>query len=52
MRDIYARLPAIVAEGMTLIIVEQDIAQALQACQPRLLPAGRPRRLAGRPRAS
>ena len=27
-RDIYARLPAIVAEGLSLIIVEQDIAQA------------------------
>jgi branched-chain amino acid transport system ATP-binding protein len=31
-RDIYARLPAIVAEGLSLIIVEQDIAQALKAC--------------------
>jgi len=30
-RDIYARLPAIVAEGLTMIIVEQDIVQALQA---------------------
>jgi branched-chain amino acid transport system ATP-binding protein len=30
-RDIYARLPAIVAEGLSLIIVEQDIAQALKA---------------------
>jgi branched-chain amino acid transport system ATP-binding protein len=30
-RDIYARLPAIVAEGLSLIIVEQDIVQALQA---------------------
>ena len=30
-RDIYARLPAIVAEGTSLIIVEQDIAQALAA---------------------
>jgi branched-chain amino acid transport system ATP-binding protein len=30
-RDIYARLPDIVAEGLSLIIVEQDIAQALQA---------------------
>ena len=30
-RDIYARLPAIVAEGLSLIIVEQDIAQALRA---------------------
>jgi len=29
-RDIYARLPEIVAEGMTLLIVEQDIAQALK----------------------
>ncbi len=30
-RDIYARLPVIVAEGLSLIIVEQDIAQALKA---------------------
>ncbi|HVV62553.1 MAG TPA: ABC transporter ATP-binding protein [Pseudolabrys sp.] len=30
-RDIYARLPAIVAEGISLVIVEQDIVQALQA---------------------
>jgi branched-chain amino acid transport system ATP-binding protein len=31
LRDIYARLPAIVAEGLSLIVVEQDIAQALKA---------------------
>ena len=30
-RDIYARLPAIVSEGLSLVIVEQDIAQALKA---------------------
>ncbi len=30
-RDIYAQLPAIVAEGQSLIIVEQDIVQALKA---------------------
>jgi branched-chain amino acid transport system ATP-binding protein len=30
-RDIYARLPSILAEGISLIIVEQDIAQALKA---------------------
>jgi branched-chain amino acid transport system ATP-binding protein len=30
-RDIYARLPQIVAEGQSLIIVEQDIVQALRA---------------------
>jgi branched-chain amino acid transport system ATP-binding protein len=30
-RDIYARLPTIVAEGTALVIVEQDIAQALAA---------------------
>ena len=29
-RDIYTRLPQIVAEGLTLVIVEQDIAQALK----------------------
>jgi len=29
-RDIYARLPAIVGEGISLIIVEQDIVQALR----------------------
>ena len=30
-REIYGRLPSIVAEGTSLIIVEQDIAQALAA---------------------
>jgi len=30
-RDIYARLPQITAEGLSLIIVEQDIVQALRA---------------------
>ena len=30
-RDIYARLPAIVDEGLSLVIVEQDIMQALRA---------------------
>ena len=30
-RDIYAQLPAIVGDGMSLVIVEQDIAQALKA---------------------
>jgi branched-chain amino acid transport system ATP-binding protein len=29
-RDIYARLPAIVAQGISLVIVEQDIVQALK----------------------
>lgn len=29
-RDIYARLPAIAAEGVSLVIVEQDIVQALK----------------------
>jgi branched-chain amino acid transport system ATP-binding protein len=32
-RDIYARLPEILAEGIALIIVEQDIVQALKAVQ-------------------
>jgi branched-chain amino acid transport system ATP-binding protein len=30
-RDIYAQLPSILAEGISLVIVEQDIAQALKA---------------------
>jgi len=30
-REVYARLPSIVAEGSSLIIVEQDIVQALKA---------------------
>jgi branched-chain amino acid transport system ATP-binding protein len=30
-RDIYARLPAIVADGISVVIVEQDIVQALAA---------------------
>jgi branched-chain amino acid transport system ATP-binding protein len=32
-RDIYARLPAIAGEGLSLIVVEQDIAQALKAAR-------------------
>jgi len=32
-RDIYARLPDIVREGLSLIIVEQDIVQALKAAK-------------------
>ena len=32
-RDLYARLPSIVAEGCSLIIVEQDIVQALRAAK-------------------
>jgi len=32
-REIYARLPAIMGEGLSLVIVEQDIAQALKAVQ-------------------
>jgi branched-chain amino acid transport system ATP-binding protein len=30
-RDIYARLPSILSDGISLVIVEQDIAQALKA---------------------
>ena len=30
-REVYARLPAIIAEGCSLVIVEQDIVQALKA---------------------
>jgi branched-chain amino acid transport system ATP-binding protein len=32
-RDIYARITAIVAEGISLVIVEQDIAQALKVAR-------------------
>ena len=32
-RDIYSRIPAIVAEGLSLIIVEQDIVQALKSAR-------------------
>jgi len=32
-RDIYARLGAIVAEGISLVLVEQDVVQALNATQ-------------------
>jgi branched-chain amino acid transport system ATP-binding protein len=32
-RDIYARLPAIRAEGTAVVLVEQDVVQALQAAQ-------------------
>ena len=32
-RDLYAQLPSIVAEGCSLIIVEQDIVQALKAAK-------------------
>jgi branched-chain amino acid transport system ATP-binding protein len=32
-RDIYARLPAILAQGISIILVEQDVVQALKAAQ-------------------
>jgi branched-chain amino acid transport system ATP-binding protein len=32
-RDIYARLPQLSAEGVSLVVVEQDIVQALRAAQ-------------------
>jgi len=32
-RDIYARLPAILAAGVALVLVEQDVVQALRAVQ-------------------
>jgi branched-chain amino acid transport system ATP-binding protein len=32
-RDIYARLPAILAEGASIVLVEQDVVQALRAAQ-------------------
>jgi branched-chain amino acid transport system ATP-binding protein len=32
-REVYARLPSIIAEGCSLIIVEQDIVQALRAAR-------------------
>jgi branched-chain amino acid transport system ATP-binding protein len=32
-REIYARLPAILAEGISLVLVEQDVVQALKATQ-------------------
>ena len=32
-RDIYARLPAILTEGISLVIVEQDVVRALQTVQ-------------------
>jgi branched-chain amino acid transport system ATP-binding protein len=41
-RDIYARLPSIMAEGTSFIIVEQDIVQALKAvCRVYCLQEGR-----------
>jgi branched-chain amino acid transport system ATP-binding protein len=33
MREIYRRMPAIVAQGTSIIVVEQDIVQALGAAQ-------------------
>ena len=32
-RDIYARLPQLTQEGVALVVVEQDIVQALSAAQ-------------------
>ena len=32
-RDIYARLPAILAQGISIILVEQDVVQALKAAR-------------------
>jgi branched-chain amino acid transport system ATP-binding protein len=44
-RDIYASLPAIKAEGTSLIIVEQDIVQALAVADRRMTLSGRPAEL-------
>ena len=41
-REIYQRLPSIVAEGTAVVIVEQDIVQAAAVVDPALLPPGRP----------
>jgi branched-chain amino acid transport system ATP-binding protein len=32
-REIYGRLPSILAEGLSIVIVEQDIVQALKSVQ-------------------
>ncbi len=53
-RDIYAAFPAIRAAGASVIVVEQDISQALKRRGPRLLHdggAGDADRRAGRPDA-
>ena len=39
-RDIYAALPAIKGEGTAIVVVEQDIVQALKVVGPRLLLLG------------
>ena len=36
-RDIYAALPAVKAEGTAIVVVEQDIVQAHESVRPRLL---------------
>ena len=41
-REIYAAMPAITAEGMTVVIVEQDVATAQQGVAARVLLPGRP----------
>jgi len=38
-RDIYARIPAVVAEGLSLVIVEQDIVQALKTARGNTVPS-------------
>ena len=40
-KDIYAALPAILGEGLSVIVVEQDIGQALKRGRGRLLLSGR-----------
>ncbi len=38
-KELYAQLPAIVAEGVSIVIVEQDVVQALAATSHVLLSA-------------
>jgi branched-chain amino acid transport system ATP-binding protein len=51
-KDIYAALPRIRAEAGPVIVVEQDIGQALKVADRRLLPDGRPRHPCGGARRS
>ena len=42
-REIYAAMPAITGEGMTVVIVEQDVTHGAARVAAHLLPAGGPR---------
>ena len=51
-KDIYDALPRITQDGLTVIVVEQDVGTAQRREQSALLLSGRPRVAAGQPPVS